>query len=411
MASQHSPSKTPNRRVLGSLAINTPQNLAKAYEAYEASGVTRAQSPLKHVTTHTHTHTPPSFQDKENFVTPDASSKSKKRGIDEVDSAETAQSLKMLARSGDNGAVETGMRLTTEAVQRHTQNNPIGLADPGSPTERATPSPEPEPIQHSQKSSQSFSDLLNYEMCASQKSEHGITNVMPPPPVPAPASSQEKRRSRAEQLRTRLKFGLYKVKTNQVTKRDADIIGTYEAKTCQVSAPHRYSYSLDALNASMPTTITSSRESLDAYRVPNITVSSPQRGQAPSFIQANLDPFRPVGKLGPAPVQFAMPKDNFQASSQTIQGYEPSSSPPGASLPNYDTHHQYISPNYQRSHHQAPAASVVSTTGYGAGNDAREDTAHQRLQRLKEQQYMDSSISGLQDNAAKGLIQLMQGGR
>ncbi|PZD23592.1 hypothetical protein A1F96_10111 [Pyrenophora tritici-repentis] len=369
MASQHSPSKTPNRRVLGNLppsAINTPQNLAKAYEA---SGLTRAQSQLKHVTT----HTPPRFLDKENFATPDASQKGKKRGIDQ-------------------------------------QNNPIGLADPGSPTERATPSPEPEHMQQSQKSNQSFSDLLNYEMCASQKSEHG-TNVMPPPPVPAPTSSQEKRRSRAEQLRTRLKFGLYKVKTNQVTKRDADIIGTYEARTCQASEPHGYSYSLDALNASIPTTITPSRESLDAYRVPNITVSSPRREQAPSFVQANLDPFRPVGKLGPAPVQFAMPKDNFQTSSRTIQGYEPSSSPPGVSLPNHDTHQQYTSPDYQTSRYQAPAASVVSTTGYGPRKEARQDTAHQRLQRLKEQQYMDSSIGGLQDNAAKGLIQLMQGGR
>ncbi|KAI2482238.1 hypothetical protein Ptr902_06619 [Pyrenophora tritici-repentis] len=406
MASQHSPSKTPNRRVLGNLppsAINTPQNLAKAYEA---SGLTRAQSQLKHVTT----HTPPRFLDKENFATPDASQKGKKRGIDQVDSVETVQSLKMLTRSGDNGAVETGMRLTAEAMQRHTQNNPIGLADPGSPTERATPSPEPEHMQQSQKSNQSFSDLLNYEMCASQKSEHG-TNVMPPPPVPAPTSSQEKRRSRAEQLRTRLKFGLYKVKTNQVTKRDADIIGTYEARTCQASEPHGYSYSLDALNASIPTTITPSRESLDAYRVPNITVSSPRREQAPSFVQANLDPFRPVGKLGPAPVQFAMPKDNFQTSSRTIQGYEPSSSPPGVSLPNHDTHQQYTSPDYQTSRYQAPAASVVSTTGYGPRKEARQDTAHQRLQRLKEQQYMDSSIGGLQDNAAKGLIQLMQGGR
>jgi len=119
MASQHSPSKTPNRRVLGHLApsaINTPPNQTKAYEP---SGLTRAQSPLKHVTT----HTPPSFQNKENFATPDASSKGKKRGIEEVDSAETVESLKMLARSGDGGAVDPGMRLTTEAVQRHTVNS------------------------------------------------------------------------------------------------------------------------------------------------------------------------------------------------------------------------------------------------------------------------------------------------
>ena len=120
MANRHSPSKTPTRRVLGHIppsAINTPQNQAKAYEA---SKVPRAQSPLKHVTT----HAPPSFRDKENFATPDASLKGKKRGIEEVDSAETVESLKMLACSGDSGAVDTSMRLTTEAVQRHTVNSP-----------------------------------------------------------------------------------------------------------------------------------------------------------------------------------------------------------------------------------------------------------------------------------------------
>ena len=288
------------------------------------------------------------------------------------------------------------------------QNNPIGLVDPGSPTERATPSPEPEPMQTSQKSNQSFSDLLNYELCASQKSEHGIINhVKAPSAVPAPISSQEKRRSRAEQLRTRLKFGLYKVKTNQVAKRDAEIIGTYEA-----SASHRYSYSLESLNASRSTAITSSRQSLDAYQVPNITVSSPRREQAPVFVQANLDPFRPITKLGPAPIQFAMPKDNFQTSSQMIQSYEPSSSPPGASLLNYGTHDQLTSPIRQENHFQAPPVSMVPMAGYGTRNDLREETAHERLQRLKQQQYMDSGISsGLQDNAAKGLIQLMQGGR
>lgn len=263
-------------------------------------------------------------------------------------------------------------------------------------------------MQTSQKSNQSFSDLLNYELCASQKSEHGIINhVTAPPAAPAPTSSQEKRRSRAEQLRTRLKFGLYKVKTNQVAKRDADIIGTYEA-----SASHRYSYSLEALNASRSTAITSSQQSLDAHQVPNITVSSPRREQAPVFVQANLDPFRPITKLGPAPIQFAMPKDNFQSSSQMIQSYEPSSSPPGASLSNYGTHDQLTSPVRQRNHYQAPPASMVPMAGYGMGNDVREETGHERLQRLKQQQYMDSGISsGLQDNAAKGLIQLMQGGR
>jgi hypothetical protein len=372
MATQHSPSKAPSRRVLGDLtpkAINTPC-LTKGSEPTE---VARAQSPLKQVTT----HSPTVVFDNVSHATSPVQSKGRKRSIDAVDSVETAENLKMLARARDESLFNTGMRLTTDAVQKHTvayappatrlpitneskQNNPIGLADPGSPTERATPTPspepelqpqpasQPEPIQASQKSNMSFSDLLDYGMCASQKSQPDIPKEPASMLPPTRAVVEEKKKSRAEQLRARLKFGMYKVKTGQECKRDAEVIGAYELGA---------SYSSDALNASRSTAMTSSGESLGPHRVPNITISSPRREQGPVFVKANLDPFRPIGKLGAAPVQFAIPTGNMAPSSRMIHGYGQSSSPPGAELPKSVSPVQLMSPVRQRPNYQMPAQS------------------------------------------------------
>ena len=115
MVTQYTPSKTPSRRVLGDLttkAINTPSTP----KAYEPSEVARAHSPLKQVTT----HTPTNPAGKENLMTPQTNSNSKKRGIEEVDSAESVENVKMLAHARDESVPTTGVRLTTDAVQKHT---------------------------------------------------------------------------------------------------------------------------------------------------------------------------------------------------------------------------------------------------------------------------------------------------
>jgi hypothetical protein len=419
MATQHSPSKTPTRRVLGDVtpkALNTPASLTKGCEPSE---VARAESPLKQVTT----HSPTVVIDKENYATLSAQSKGRKRSIEEVDSAETAENLKMLACARDESLFNIGMRLTTDAVQKHTvaytptatrlpatntskENNPIGLADPGSPTERATPSPEPspepepelqpEPLQATQKSNTSFADFIDYGMCASQKSQPDIEQV-PTTSGPARAVVEEKKKSRADQLRTRLKFGLYKVKTGQACRRDAEIIGAYEADA---------SYSSDALNASRSTAMTSSGESLGSHRVPNITISSPRREQGPVFIQANLDPFHPISKLGAAPVQFAIPTGNMPASSRMIYGYDASSSPPRTELPQSVSPDQLMSPVRQRSNHHMPNQGRDRIGEHDAEDiNTREEVAHQRQQWLKQQKYFEG---GVKANAADSLLQLMQ---
>lgn len=264
-------------------------------------------------------------------------------------------------------------------------NNPVGLADPGSPTERATPtpsppSPEPHLLPQSQSQSQpfpdsqkSFSEFLDYGLCASQQSEHG-TSLPAPKPAPKTPTSAPAHKSRAQLLRTRLTFAKYKVRTNQASKPSREVLSDYELS----SSP-------DALRTSASTAAyTTSVDTLTgaAQRVPNITISSPSR--APVFVRANLDPFVPIGALGQPPVSFVPPAANTGVEARVVEGYEVGSSPPV----------QSISP-------------AVLTSPAREG-----ESKHERLARLKEQAYRDnSSVQGNAGNAAKGLLELMSGRR
>lgn len=141
----------------------------------------------------------------------------------------------------------------------------------------------------------------------------------------------------------------------------------------------------DALRTSASSaayTTSASTLPVPAQRVPNITISSPSRG--PVFVQANLDPFRPIGALGQPPVSFAPPAASTGVQARVVEGYEVGSSPPVQSV--------------------SPSALV---------SPAREgESKHERLARLKEQSYKENS--GVQENAgnaAKGLLELMSGRR
>lgn len=87
----------------------------------------------------------------------------------------------------------------------------------------------------------------------------------------------------------------------------------------------------------------------------------------PVFVKANLDPFRPIGRLGQPPVQFAIP--SVAPSAITL-------GPPPQEDDDADEHEH--------------------------------ETAHQRLQRLKYESYQASNLksSAVADNAAAGLLEL-----
>lgn len=264
-------------------------------------------------------------------------------------------------------------------------NNPAGLAEPGSPTEQATPTPSPpSPIAQSPElqlqpfpdSQKSFSEFLDYGLCASQQSEHGIAVVAPkatPKPAPKTPSTTPATSSRAQLLRTRLTFAKYKVRTNQVSKPSSEVLSDYELS----SSP-------DALRSSTNAYTTSAEYLAPAatQRVPDITISSPSRN--PVFVKANLDPFRPIGALGQPPVSFAPPTQSHGAEVRAVEGYEVGSSPPVQSV--------------------SPAALMSPIRGG--------ESKHDRLQRLKEQQWRETSnVQGNAGNAAKGLMELMSGKR
>lgn len=213
----------------------------------------------------------------------------------------------------------------------------------------------------------------------------------------------EEKRSRAELLRTRLKFGLYKVKTNQASKSGVEIISSFEASASQSS---------NTPNMSSSSGAASSAQSVGAQNVPNITISSPHR--EPVFVKANLDPFRPIGKLGQPPIQFAAPIDGSRISSRMIESDELTSSPPRASLPQSVSPDQLMSPVRQSSAYNTP---TIQQTRLGEHDEedieSGVNTAHQRLQHLKQQSYQESELnsSAVQGNAAKGLLKLSGGRR
>jgi hypothetical protein len=150
------------------------------------------------------------------------------------------------------------------------------------------------------------------------------------------------------------------------------------------------------------------------HRVPDITVSSPRR--EPAFVKANLDPFRPISTLGPAPIQFQPPTEAAPVNSRMIHDYHPGSSPPAALS-------QSASPEQLMSSKREPGSTSPTSKptqankheyGQNAGAGAEADESkHDRLQRLKGQAFQDSDLANnaVKGNAAEGLIELMNSGR
>ncbi|KAF2676105.1 hypothetical protein K458DRAFT_447656 [Lentithecium fluviatile CBS 122367] len=380
MAAAPSPSKTTHRRVLGDVtpkAINTPSKQTSAI-ALEPSEATRAQSPLKQVTT----LSPQLHVGKENMASVGAHPQGRKRSIYEVDDAENVELAKAMFGVRDQRTLGARLGLTAAAVQSHTERTAVDLAIPGSPTERNTPSPEPEALpviedsQDTQTSQASFSNLVDYSLCDASQKE---TLERPLAPV------EEEKRSKAELLRTRLRFGYYKVETNQATKRGSEVISKWES-----------SFSTDA-STSMP--LTSSSESAASQAVPSITLSSAHRDAQPVFVKVNLDPFRPIGKLTPAPVLLPT-----AVSSRMNYDYHMPSSPPQAISPE-----ELMSPVLQKANYTTPVPKRIRTEEDQAQGDEKEETVHDKWQsRFQEGDLTSSAVKG---NAANGLLELSHGRR
>ncbi|CAI6333099.1 unnamed protein product [Periconia digitata] len=388
MSTSHSPSKATPRRVLGDVtpkALNSP---SKQRHAPLPSGVAPAKGPL----TQASTLLPNASLNKENLKFPVPHSPSKKRSIYEVEDAENAGNAKAMFGARDP---KMGWKaaLTATELEKHTTNHPVDIPVPGSPTERNTPTPEPEERQPVQPPSQnSFSNFLNYDQCASQKSERPPPSPSPSPP-PLAVDQVRKDKSRAELLRTRLALGIYKVRTNQTAKRSSDIISSFEAtRKPRLMMPPPHS-TTGVPSITLSTTPTSSN------------MSANNKYNSPQFlsIKANLDPGRPIGKLAPAPVLAPT-----AYSSRTPQDYHPSARSTASS------HLQYhVSPSQHHvpaSQHMPPSSASQVRYSVPAPTQYREvERTAEEQRRIREDSY-DDDLSG-KGKAAKGLLQLMRGSR
>ncbi|PVH93204.1 hypothetical protein DM02DRAFT_676995 [Periconia macrospinosa] len=381
MSTSHSPSKGTPRRVLGDVApkaLNTPSIQGNAPRPSE--GTTTTSSPLKQVSS----LLPNASVDKENLTHPSPFLQTKKRTIYEVEDAENAGNAKAMF-----GAREPKMgwknALTATGLERHTTSHPVDLPMPGSPTERNTPTPEPEEQTaqpHSQESV-SFSNYIDYEQCASQKSEHPPPSPSPSPPPPTAEVKKEK--SKAELLRTRLALGIYKVKTNQTGKRSSEIISSFEATN---------------------TPITSSTESIPPQGVvPSITLSTTTHSAPFVSVKANLDPGRPIGKLTPAPVLVPT-----AYSSRMAQDYNMESSPP---QPQSVSPEQLMSSAKRRNQAQYMTPVPKRFREVEAHTEGVDAPLEERIERMRSQESrVDETPSSVgKGSAAKGLMDLKHGQR
>ncbi|PSN68047.1 hypothetical protein BS50DRAFT_573024 [Corynespora cassiicola Philippines] len=278
---------------------------------------------------------------------------------------------------------------------------------------------------NSQETNQSFSMFVNYGACDSQNS----VQDQPAAPTSAPMKKEPGagKKSRAELLRLRLGFGLYKVKTNQVSRRGSDIISTWELSSSSEALDN------NTLAAAIPSS-TDSNITIQQNQVPSITLSPARKSPKPAFVKANLDPFRPIGKLEHVPVLLPT-----AVSSRTIQDYhipssppqtdnEPLASPLGLDEDNLRTPTAKRTRRDSESDHKDAAESPANNDNNSSNNnnndddddddhsnaEDRDESVQERLQRLREKRLNNEgelTSSAVKGHAAKGLLELMSGRR
>lgn len=384
MSASNSPSKSPSRRVLGDLtpkAINTPTNQAYAFDP------SRPHSPLKQV----QTLSPQLFKGAENMPPAGAYITGRKRSIYEVDGVEDVEYAGRMYGGGTEALLGRGAPVTAAALREHTVQD-IGPTA-GSPTEPNTPSMHdeldeleqdgndeplelPDNSQDTQASKKSFSEYFDFE-----------SGAQPPPVAEAeqePVAEPAKKKSKIELLRLSLGIGMYKVKTNQVSKRGKDIISKWEITTSNRS-----------MDTSSSVALTSSVHSTTSQTIPSIKVSRP------NFISANLDPGRPIGRLGTGPILLPT-----AISSRMIYDSRLPSSPPMSVAPE-----QLMSPVRAMSNFRTPVPQKIRDVDedYEGEEMDLEGTAAEHLHRIREHMFEEGDLtsSAVKGHAAKGLMELM----
>ncbi|KAF2712921.1 hypothetical protein K504DRAFT_497757 [Pleomassaria siparia CBS 279.74] len=371
MSTSNTPSNPSPRRVLGDLtpkAINTPTKQAYAHDPL------RPHSPLKQV----QTLSPQLFKGLENMPPVGVFNTGRKRSIYEVDGVDVADNAGRMS----GNSIKRGTPITAAALREHTVRD----SDPphGSPTEANTPSEHhehehehlelPDNSQDTQASKVSFSVSEYVDW-----GENSQPCVVEPPEtsIPEPA----KKKLNLELLRLGLGIAAYKIKTGQTGTRGKDIISKWETSTSSTAATATYG---------------------------EFSTSQPFQGAnspEPRYIYANLDPGRPIGKLGAGPVLLPT-----AVSSRMIYDHPSTSLPPTSIAPE-----QLLSPVQAMSNYRTRVPEKIRTIhedyedeeGEQVERDRNAEEEHLHLirdQRFEEGDLMGSAVKG---HAAKGLLELM----
>ncbi|KAF2183238.1 hypothetical protein K469DRAFT_711222 [Zopfia rhizophila CBS 207.26] len=383
-----SPSISPARRVLGDLtpkAINTP---SKQY-GFEPSEALKAHSPLKQM----QTLSPQMIMNDENMP---RYGSGRKRSIYEVEGAENVESAGIVFAGHNGSLLGPGVPVTVAALSAQMGNTAGDLIDDGelTPTEPDTPEPEelePPVSQDTSASKESFSWCVDYN-------PNGDSQTIDQQPQPISSNPSKTTPTKAEKLRLRLQFALYKVRTNQTQTPLAEL-----ALPTPESTP-----SLPSLNASTATTITSSAPS-STQPIPDITVS-PTLRESVTHVVANIDSSAHYPKLAGGPVLLPT-----AYSSRMIHDYHVPSSPPVLHSATVSPE-RLMSPTCVQAEQdfRTPVAKRRRAEEDEEEIDGeREGGVEERLQRLREKRFEEGDLTSsvVKGRAASGLLELMRGPR
>lgn len=181
---------------------------------------------------------------------------------------------------------------------------------------------------------------------------------------------------------------MYKIKTNQVSKRGKDIISTWETTTSSKSSE----------DTSSSFELTTSANSLPAQTV---SPAKPVSRDVFRSYSANLDPGRPIGRLHLAGDGFAPILSHAKVGVSSHMLY--AASPPPTSI----SPEQLMSPVRAVSNYRTPEPQQIRTIEEDYEEEC-EPMEVEQLHRIREQRFEEGDLtsSAVKGNAAKGLLEL-----